>query len=452
VGDSQLQQLAAWVAELEWGSLPSSVRERASSVLLDDLGAILAGAAQPDLAAIRALYAPADEGDATVLAEGFPRLHRHAAAELNGIAAAWMEVDEGYRLAVAHAGLYSIPAALAAAEACDADLSRLFLAVVAGYEVAARLAAHYRFPTRTVHPHGALSPAGASAAVSVIRGHDAGTTAAAITAACSMAIASPFDHAIRGGVSRNLWAGAGGRMGMLAAETAAVGVAGLPDADQTVFGVLLGATRAERDLNHGLGDRFAIEDGYHKVFACCQYLHSTIDATLQVRGARRDVRWPHDVVRVDVVTHDSAVALSNRAPTNMIGAQFSLAHAVAAAVVHGTGDARGFEPATLDHPDFVRIRSVVNASVGSGFGDRRPSHVTVTFADGTSADARCEAAPGDPSRPISRDELVEKFVRLASATVSVTTAQQVASLIVKPPEGLSVRALIATLREGQGSR
>ncbi len=420
------------------------------SVFLDDLGAILSGAAQPDLVAIRAVYALtsntlASGGDATVLCQGFPKLHRHAAAELNGIAASWMEVDEGYRLAVAHGGLYALPAALAEAEARDTDFRRLLVAVVAGYEVAARLARHYRFPTRTVHPHGALSPAGAAAAVSVVLGLDSEATGRAISSACSLAIASPFDHPIQGGTSKNLWAGAGGRMGMLAAETATVGVSGLPNADCTVFGTLLGATEADEALTEGLGSRFAIEDGYHKFFACCQYLHSTVDALLQVRQETQHQLWPDNVASLHVTTHDSAVALSNRTPVTMLGAQFSLAHAAAAAAITGTGDAQGFEPSTLADPRFARMRSLVSAEVAPDIGDGRPSTVTVHFTDGTSAEAHCEAAPGEPSRPISQGDLVGKFVRLASATITVAAAEQLAALIVNPPAGLSVRQLVGSL-------
>src|SRR5256885_2487954 len=48
----------------------------------------------------------------------------YAVAAANGAAATWCELDEGYRLAPAHAGAYILPALLAEAEATGADTDR----------------------------------------------------------------------------------------------------------------------------------------------------------------------------------------------------------------------------------------------------------------------------------------------------------------------------------------
>ena len=36
-------------------------------------------------------------------------------------------------------------------------------------------------------------------------------------------------------------------------------------------------------LTDGLGDAWAILDGYMKIYACCQHLHSLVEAALDVR-------------------------------------------------------------------------------------------------------------------------------------------------------------------------
>lgn len=412
-----LERLCEWAAAVRFDHLPAAVVERAKVVLMDDLGAILGGSVEPEVTAIRERrLATAGDPCATLFAPGLPRADVGTAVEVNGIAGCWLELDEGYRLAVCHAGIYTLPAALAVAEARGASGRDLLLSLVVGYEVAARLATAYRFPPLVLHPHGVFAPVAAAAAVSKLAGYPTDVWRTALTSAVSMAPATPYRHATDGALARNLWVGVGGRAGVSAAEYAAFGVGGWSHTLDEVFVRALGATADARALSADLGVSYAIASGYHKKFACCQYAHSALAALLEIRARQPGREWANEIEAVEVETHPAGLSLDNREPATTLAAKFSLPHAVAATLLLGTGGRRAFTRDTLRAPDIAALRRNVvlkpHPRIGPWPADR-PARVTVRFRDGSSEVSEWVNAPGDPVNPLSLADLQVKFAELA---------------------------------------
>ena len=113
------RELMRWATEAISMPLPEPVRRRAATILSDDIGAMVAGSLEPQVARAREGLTRTASGtaEATVLARGAPRLDRYSAASANGMAITWCELDEGFRNASCHGGAYTIPALLAEAEA-----------------------------------------------------------------------------------------------------------------------------------------------------------------------------------------------------------------------------------------------------------------------------------------------------------------------------------------------
>ena len=106
---------------------------------------------------------------------------------------------------------------------------------------------------------------------------------------------------------------------------------GLPTALHDVYSDAFGAKPNADELSGGLGENWAISDGYHKVFACCQYGHATIEATLKLCQ-----QASHDrIAGIHIHTHWRARAMDNPDPATTIGAKFSMQHIAATAAVHG---------------------------------------------------------------------------------------------------------------------
>src|SRR3989449_2692573 len=130
-----LDRLAQVAAEVRVDTLPGSTVEAAKRVLLDTLGAIVAGSALPEnhhLARLAAARAP--HGVATLLGHG-AKADAGWAALVNATAGVALEVDEGNRLGGGHPAIHVIPGALAVAEERALNGPRLIESLVAGYEI-----------------------------------------------------------------------------------------------------------------------------------------------------------------------------------------------------------------------------------------------------------------------------------------------------------------------------
>ncbi len=408
------ERLADWASGLaRSGAIPERVLVRAAHILIDDLAAAVGGRAEPEVAAVCALAerrGPVPE--ATLFANAPVRAERGWAAFANGVATSWLELDEGYRRATCHGGLYTVPAALAECQAEGATLGRTLTAIVTGYEVATRLARAYPAPRPPVlHPHATLAPVGAAAAVAAARGYDPPTMAASLTAAATLGMAGPFSHATSGALVRNAWAGIGAWTGFAAADLAAAGIGGADDGFGAVFADGLGHEVEIDELTDGLGERYAVEDGYHKVYACCQYAHSAVEAVLELRAGPLSSMEAEQVVSVLVETHPLALALDGTDPANVLAGKFSVPHSVAAALVAGSAEPEVFSGRLLRNAGVAAVRDRVLVRMHPDIGappHDRPARVTVELRDGTRHTAEARSARGGPDRPLSTRELIDK--------------------------------------------
>src|SRR4051812_4533755 len=205
------RKLIEWAIEAVNKPLLEPVRRRAAIILSDDIGAMVAGSLETQVARAREglLRTSSGKSEATVLAKGAPRADRYAAASANGMAIAWCELDEGFRGASCHAGAYTIPALLAEAEAQGRTVDEVLRALAVAYEVTTRFALAFPFPVFNVHPHAAFAAIGGAAAAALVRRQDAATLLSAVTGAASMSFAGPFDTAVEGALIRNAWTSAG---------------------------------------------------------------------------------------------------------------------------------------------------------------------------------------------------------------------------------------------------
>ena len=112
-----VQNLIDWAVQQELSDIPIEVRQQTVMVIADDLAAMLSAENEPQVAASQAmLLANGSVGQASVFRCDRAKLGPLQAALANALAASWNELDEGYRKAVCHAGLYTLPILLAIAE------------------------------------------------------------------------------------------------------------------------------------------------------------------------------------------------------------------------------------------------------------------------------------------------------------------------------------------------
>lgn len=425
--------LAAHLAGVSAATVPDTVRDRAGLVLADTLGAIVAGQGDPAVAATARRHAT---GGACRLPGTDLRAAPPMAAFLYGFAGTALELDEGNYPAGGHPGIHAIAAALAEAEAGNADGAALLDAVIAGYEAGARVGMATRLRP-AAHPHGTWGTLGAAAAVARLRGHDAAMTARVLEVAASLGLATSGTAALRGGSVRNAYAGMAAQNGMLACDLAEAGVTGEPGGVAAVFGGVVGEGFDTAAMLDGLGGRWLIAEAFFKRASCCRETQGALEA-LELLLAEAPVE-PGDVAAVEVETFASATTLAERAPAAPIAGRFSIPFTVATRMVRGHAWTDAFSEAAVADPETRALAACVAVREAPALTARLPAErvcrLTLRLHDGTARRKEIVGTAGDPDRPLPADALREKFRRCAEPALG--PRWEAAWKAARRPDGLA---------------
>src|SRR5215471_13325491 len=172
--DAQLtaaQTFGSFCAGLQYDSLPPVVVERAKHFFIDYMAIALHASTLDSSSPVRALAAARPiPGGATLF--GRPdSVHAAWAALANGMAAHSMELDDTFLPGSIHNESFVFSPTLALAEECGASGKRFLAAVVAGFEVACRVAAALKPAVtnrRGFHPTGTTGALGAAATAATL--------------------------------------------------------------------------------------------------------------------------------------------------------------------------------------------------------------------------------------------------------------------------------------------
>ena len=412
-----VRELADWAAGVTQNDIPPAILGRAARVLADDMAAIVGARDEPEVARFHErTLARAALPEATVFRGGTRRCDRIGAAVANAVAADWLELDEGYRPTPCHGGLYVLPALMAEAEAIDLPFGEMLRALVLGYEMVTRIARTWTPQAMTMQSHGRYAAVGAAAGVALARGKTGAEIAEAIGAAATLIGPSPRNHLAAGILVRNVWPAAGAWSGMMAVDWAECGIVGVPGAFHDVYGTVLGGRAHPERLAAGLGQSWALQDGYTKIYACCQHLHSAVEAAIGLRDQVLAHGTLDNIASIAVETHALALPLINPAPHTTLAAKFSMSHAMAAVLVTGSGGAEAFAATTLALPAIASLRphvSVTRWAPELPPPNDRPARVTVALRDGRTLAAECLSAQGGPDRPLPPETALLKLAALA---------------------------------------
>jgi 2-methylcitrate dehydratase PrpD len=412
-----LQELARWACATEACDIPAEVTTKAAQILADDMAAMIGARDEPEVARFhRQMLARRSAQEAMVWRGGRDCTSRLEAAVCNAVAANTLELDEGFRPVPCHAGLYVLPALMSEAQADDLSCTEMLRALVLGYEIVTRVARSFDVRQVVMQSHGRYAALGAAAGTGIARRLDQHMLASALGAAVTLVGPGPRNHLAEGAMIRNAWAASGAWNGLMALQWTACGLGGIPEAVYDVYATVLGGQAQPDRLTQGLGQNWAVLEGYTKIYACCQHLHSAVEAALQLRALHPHLAQLEHIERIEVQTHPLALPLVNPWPSTTLGAKFSMPHAVAAALQKGDAGAQAFTTATLSEPDIVRLRQRVHTSAWPALPappHDRPAGVTIYLRDGSSLSAQCLSARGGSDRPLPADTWRVKLGDLA---------------------------------------
>ncbi len=445
-----LKSISRFAAELTLEHLPSQVVERALEVTADTMAVVAAGGMEEEIGKLTTelLGEERREGPATLLTEGrkAPLLE---AAFINGAAGTFLELDEGNQFARGHPAIHVVPALLAFGEAIGAKGSDYIAALVAGYEIGARIgtAAKIRM---SMHPHGTWGTVGAAAAAGRLAGVDSQGMEEIINISSSMALATSRKTMLEGATVRNAYSGLSNHLGLLSLKLYQSGFTGEADGLSTVYGSVISEVFDRAAMTEELGVRFEIARNYFKRHAACRYTHSALDALEIMAGRFPDGRIPVDQVEeVLVETYSLAAQLSNRNPTNMLAAKFSIPFAAATFMVHNRAGVECFRREKIADQAVQRLADRVTVSedpdLTAMMPGKRPSRVTIRLMDGSEFKAETYVNKGDFELPYPREELTSKYYELADSVWGRDKAEAVYKTIRKLPELDDLTRLTAPL-------
>jgi len=415
-----LHRLFSWAVTVSPNQIPVDARRRATQILFDDISAMVGAWREPEFRRLFPILMQSSRGSvSTVFCQPGTKADPETAAVVNAAAANWLELDEGYRTTPCHAGLYVLPALLASAEADGTSTDTLVATLAVAYELITRVARAFPQQPAVMQSHGRFAALGAAMAVALHRRMTAQQLMDVASAAVTLITPSPRNHLALGALVRNVWAAAGARSGMNIADWVVADIAGCPGSIYDVYCTVLRGGCQPAALTEDLGESWAVTQGYTKMYACCQHLHAAVEAALDIRALVWE-KGVGNVAAIHVLTHDLALPLQNARPHNTLSAKFSMAHAIAAALLAGQGGASAFHSGTVRDPATQALRERVTMAPWPGAippaPNDRPARVEIRFTDGSLLVGECLSARGGADRPFAPEELMDKMRQLTGDT------------------------------------
>jgi len=420
--EDNLEKLIKTLKYINWSDIPISVRYKTGSIFTDDLAAIIAANNEKELQLfIEKLREFSGIGESTVFNKNNYKLDRYSAALANGSSGDWCELDGGYLPALCHAGLYCLPSVLAEGEARGSTVEEMLLAFFCGYEVVARVARTFSYQKLVLHSHGSLAAIGSAASVAFLRKFSIEEILDAICNSATIVTPGPFNHAVQGGLIRNIWPGLGASNGIRAADLVQLGITGTRQSLYEVYVEAFGAIAYPLELSKDLKLNWAVMDSYHKIHACCQYSHSAIEATQNLLARITPKLNYSDIKSIRLETHWRGELLTNKAPKTSLAAKFSMEYILATTIYHGVADANAFHADLLGNQALSNLwEKVVITSYKPEpiWPNDRPARVTFELTNGILITEQCLNAKGGPGSPLSQTEINVKIGNILNGEYS----------------------------------
>lgn len=425
VSQTSTASLAHRFAELaisqQYCSQPKDVIHAAKRCIVDWYSAALPGALGPEARALESGLADGlGFGNAMTLTG--KRAPARLAALINGTASHATEFDDIFAPAIYHPGSPTIAAALAAAQALNRTGQDLIISVIAGYEVSTRIGkamgrSHYKY----WHNTGTVGTFGATAAVGLLYDLDAKTMSNALSTAATMA--AGLQQAFRGDARiKPLHAGHAADAGHVAVASAQGGVTAPRDMFEGECG-LGQAMSADVDWEAALDERqsYNITRITIKNHGCCGHIFAALDGVLHLQ--KKHGFTAADIAGITIGGYSATYNVTgNQCIDSPSAARFCLPFIIASGIVHKSIRLDATSPERMSDPVVLGLMPLIEVELDSEidalFPEQRAARVTIQLEDGTTLQHFQPHRVGDPELPLSDAQLSDKFMELASATMT----------------------------------
>lgn len=421
-------KLADFISTAGRRALPADVKEVARQALADYLAVSVAGHEDGAVKALRKLAAGwGMNGGARVFLG--PRTQPAVAALINGTMTHAMDLDDVHYAGGGHPSGPCWSAALCLSEHHGASEETALAAFVAGYEVMARLGGGGQNGVgRTLqhlgfHPTSMFGRAGAAASAGVVLGLNRQEAAYALGVAATTAgglVGSFGTH------SKPFHAGKAAMDGIMAAEMAKAGFVAATDLYEVDKGLLPSYLRdASYELPELDFDRqwYVLGNGY-KRFASCRATHAAAEAAQGVK----DRIGNRTVTKITAYVNPIAlIAAGNPAPRTGLEARFSTYCCIAMGLAGYRLSAFDFTDDMLANPVVADLLPKIECIPVKGQSEVA-ARLVIELSDGQQVEGNVDIVLGHPDKPMSWDDIHDKFKGLTEPVLGESAAAQLFEL------------------------
>ena len=454
--------LARYIRETLYENLPAIVVETTKMSLLDALGVTLAASGQ--CSECRAFVDLAIESDgkkeSTIL--GFQhQVPAAMAAFSNGSMAHALDFEDAHDKALVHPNAVTIPVALALAESMgNVDGKTLIIALAIGSDIVCRLGLAFK---ENPIEHGWYIPPilgafGATATASRLLGlreeeilDSFSLTLCQVT--CSAELRYSPDSQIR--AVRDAFAAKGALLSVLLAKRRIRGFYHPIEGRAGLFSLYSKGNYDSSVLTDGLGSRFESANISFKPWPTCRGTHTYIEAALYIINENPIDTSDFAEIRVVVSPFNKMLCEPmelKTVPKTAIDAKFSIPFSVATALYYKSVGLEHFTLPRLKDENVLRLADKVKYDINNDLSLREATRgfLEIKTKDNRTFTKQIDHAYGHPSNPISKADLVKKFMDCADKAVKKIPQGQLekaVKYIMKLEETEDIRDIINCFRK-----
>ena len=456
---NETRLLAEFVANISYDKLPESVIAAVKKCLIDYVG-VASFATQTDIGKIIIGFCKNNNhGNSTILPECEAVYGPSMAAMANGTLAHGFELDDINTPSGSHPGSVIIPSSIALGEEIDANGKQLIEAIVAGYEVMARVGAPIvgNMLKKGFHPTSTFGTFGATAACAKLMRLNVDQVESALGIAGSFA-SGVVQFSVKDSMVKRIHAGKAAEQGVIIAMLAKDGFLGPTE----IFEGKYGFWRVFKDADYepdyglatkGLGETYAITNTTVKPSAACGVIHPVIDC-LEI--IKQDPEFVPDLDAVDQIIvkgHHNLVEEHNTyEPTSILIAQYSLPFSVGLSFWGNINDPKIYlDNSILSNPTVLawgkKVTTQFDEEVNSACPALFGAKVEIVMKNGKKFYAHAKCAKGGTENPFTLDEVIGKYRTLVSGILTNEAADRILAKIHVIEQLQSVRTLFDLTKE-----
>lgn len=424
------RKLASWAHRLSYDQLGDKTVHEAKRRVLDSIGTCLGAYRSPPAKIARAAAMAINDTRAGTVWGTRHSTCPELAAFANGAMVRYLDFNDTYLSKEPAHPSDNIPAAIAVAQAAGKGGRDAILGMVAGYEIQCRLC-----DADSLRAHGWDHVTYGALSTALLAGKLWGLSEDQLEHALGLAgVCNIATRQTRTGQISHWKACAfsnAARNGVFAADLARRGMTGPNEIFEGPKGLIRQLSiPGVAEIVLGEKDDFMIDRTYIKFWPAEYHSQSAIDACLQLRPQVAG----KEIGKIHIKSFEAAVSIigsepEKLRPTSRETADHSMFYCCAAALLDGDVTLETFNEDRLRDPRILdlidRTAIVEEPALNEGYPLGIPNEVTIACKDGSTAHKRVDYPRGHALNPMTDEEVVAKFRKLAHGVATDETAERI---------------------------